>query len=220
MSRCVRPRGVRSRGARAFTMLEATIALALLIIGLMGMGALSVATVRSNMDAHDRTEATNLAERVLEMIRTESLGWNNSPWSPDHETSPPQATFFPLMSVLPPGTTGGSGFGEFTRRLTGGILIFDANQQPVALGSPAAKFCAHYNLTWLQPNESARADVRVYWMRRGANPVPYGFYATCGNGAIVPLGKNTTDIRCVTSTTELMRSSLASSGTSATGDGG
>jgi hypothetical protein len=189
-------------------MLEATIALSLLLMGLLGMGALAMATIRSNIEAQDHTRATNLADRIIEMIRTESLGWNNGAWTPGAET-PAQATFFPLMSVLPAGVVGPAGFREFSHVLAGGgaYSAFDIELDPVDLAVAAnaarAKYCVHYDMTWLQPNETVRADVRVYWMRRGSPPDLFG--ARCGDGNIDALAINTTNVRCVGRTALIMR---------------
>jgi type II secretory pathway pseudopilin PulG len=194
------------RGGAGFTMMEAMIALVLLMIGILGMGALAGASVRSNIEASDRTTATYLAERLLSQMRTEAMGWNRPQWSPALDVETPTEQM-PLLSKLPAGvSTGTTGFIELTRGLTGGpIKSFDQQLRMVNPGAPGAKYCVHYRLTWLQPDESIRADVRVYWMRRGADPGPYDFYGDCGAGNVDAMATDVTKVRCVARASLLQR---------------
>ncbi len=190
-------------------MMEATIALALLFLGLMGMGAMAMATLRANVDAQDRTQANNLADRVLEMIRTEAYGWNRGEWSPAAET-PNQTRFFPLLSKLPGEVRGSSQFAEFSRELDpggAGVRAFNSSLDPVAPGAIDAKYCVHYNMTWLNPNESARADVRVYWLLRDTPGGMYDFNANCGQNNITKMAADIENVRCVARTGYIMRNS-------------
>ena len=75
-------------------------------------------------------------------------------------------------------------------------ICFDNEGMMVTPSASRAKFCVHYNLAWIQPNESIRADVRVYWMRRGANPALYAFYTNCGQAAVNAMGTDNTNVRC------------------------
>ena len=147
-------------------MMEALIALVLMFIAVIGMGALAGATVRSNIDANDRTTALSLAEKLLARMRTEAMGWNRPQWAPRLDVEDVRRDM-PLLSRLPPGDASGTtGFVELTQRF-GPVRAFTRDLEMVAPSAPGAKYCVHYRLTWLQPNESIRADVRVYWMRRG-----------------------------------------------------
>ena len=188
-----------------FTMLEATVALGLLLLGLLGMGALAAAAIRTNMEAQDRTQAVNLLNRVLEEIQVEALGWNDASWRPETE-SDNAARYLPAMRVLPLEATGDAGYREYSRQLTGGgVRAFAYDLRMVPTNDVAAKYCVHYNMTWLNPNESVRADVRVYWMRRGADPAVYGFRNNCGQGNVRTLATNVEDIRCAAGAIHLMR---------------
>ena len=199
---------IAGRAKRGFTMMEAMIALVLMMIGMLGMGALAGAAVKSNMEAQDRTVATNLAEKMLGMMRTESMGWNSGTWNPSRDSSNP-GLFMPFLSLLPPGVANGStGFTEATQRL-GPVSAFSRDLDLVAPTNGLAKYCVHYNLTWLQPNETIRADIRVYWMRRGADPTAFGFYNNCGRGNVLDMAKNTAHVRCVARSVLLSRNSSA-----------
>jgi len=57
------------RLARGFTLLEVLIALLIFSLGLMGMAALMVLSVRTNQSAFLRTQATFLAQSMLDRMR-------------------------------------------------------------------------------------------------------------------------------------------------------
>lgn len=196
----------RKSAAAGFTMMEALIALVLLMLGILGMGALAGATVRTNMDSQDRTIATNLAEQLLGRLRTEAMSWNETSWMPSQDVPTP-ATDMPLLSALPTGVaTGTTGFQELTQNYDfDGERAFTRELDMVVPSAAGAKYCAHYRLTWLQPNETIRAEVRVYWMRRGADPDAYDFYVNCGRTNVDDLATNVTDVRCVARTAILQR---------------
>lgn len=194
----------RKSFASGYTMLEATIALMMLLLGILGMGALAGASVRSNMEAHERTQATHLAEKLLGMMRTEAMSWNENPWNPTADVSDPDV-FMPLLSALPTGLgTGNTGFIELTQRM-GSVQAFTRDLRMVDPDNELATFCTHYRLTWLQPHETIRAEVRVYWMRRGANPTLYSFYDNCGSGNVQAMANDAFEIRSVSRTGLLSR---------------
>lgn len=193
MRPCTNP--ASKRRGRGYTMMEALISLLLLFIAVVGMGALAGTAVRTNLNAQQETEASFLAERLLGMMRTEALGWNNPTWNPASE-SPAANVSMPLLSKLT-GTTGSTAFMELTKQLGVGSKAFNPQLKMVNPADPDALYCAHYKLTWLQPNESIRADVRVYWMRRGANPTPFGLRTDCGANKVVEMAGDITNLRCV-----------------------
>jgi type IV pilus assembly protein PilV len=57
---------------RGFTLLEVLVAVFVLSIGLLGIGGLQLTTKRTNYEAVQRTNATLLAQELLERIRTNS----------------------------------------------------------------------------------------------------------------------------------------------------
>jgi type II secretory pathway pseudopilin PulG len=190
----------RGSRAAAFTLMEALIALLLLFISVLGMGALAGSAVRSNLDAQQRTEATNLAEKMLSLVRIEALGWNETTWTPANDT------YMPLLNQLDTSTETHDlgGFREMTQDIPpDGTQGFDRNLAMVDLdaadASTRVQYCVHYNLTWLQPNETIRAEVRVYWLRRRANPDVIGeFIGDCGTEEEAEWAANIVDLRSVT----------------------
>lgn len=163
-----------------FTMIEAMMTVLIMVIAILGMGALAAASVRSTRDAQDATRAFLLADRFVNMARTEAGGWNEVQWNPAMDVPDP-AVHMPLLRRMTKAAgANGIGWAEATKQLpSGGPMAFDYNLRPVAPASAAAHFCVHYNLTWLQLEETMRADVRVYWIRRrGDNP--HGIRNDCG----------------------------------------
>src|SRR5262249_56408603 len=59
----------RSRRARGFTLIEALVALLVLSIGLLGVAALQLTSLRSNPSSSFRSQATLLAYDVVDRMR-------------------------------------------------------------------------------------------------------------------------------------------------------
>lgn len=192
----------RRHRAPGFTMMEALIALVLLFITILGMGALAGSAVSTNMSAQDRTQANFLAERLLNSIRIEGMAWNNVTWGPSADTNAADSIYMKLLRPLP--ATGSTGFMEITEKMVGETKAFTPDLKMVAPTANNALYCAHYNLTWKQPGETIEANVRVFWMRRGADPTTSGFYVDCGKaklpalGGYDPIGNSIADLKCAT----------------------
>lgn len=62
--------GPRSRCA-GFTLLEALIALIVLSIGLLGLAGLQASSLRNNQDAYFRSQATILAQSMMDELRSD-----------------------------------------------------------------------------------------------------------------------------------------------------
>jgi type II secretory pathway pseudopilin PulG len=188
--------GRRGSIATGFTLMEALIALLLLFIAILGMGALAGTAVRSNRDAQQRTEATALAETMLSLIRIEGLGWNETTWAPASDT------YMPLLNQLDVSTETHDlgGYRELTQDIPpDGTQAFDKGLAMVDPDAPQAQYCVHYNLTWLQPNETLRAEVRVYWLRRYADPdVIEQFTDDCGTEEEADWAENIVDLHSIT----------------------
>lgn len=58
------------RRARGFTLLEVLIALLVLSIGLLGLAGLQAFSMRNNQSANYRTQATNLAYQMADLVRS------------------------------------------------------------------------------------------------------------------------------------------------------
>lgn len=55
--------------ARGFTLIEALVALAVLSIGLLGVAGMQIAGLRANMSAGSRTQASYLADDIVDRMR-------------------------------------------------------------------------------------------------------------------------------------------------------
>lgn len=58
------------RGAQGFSLLEVLIALVVLSVGLLGLAGLQVSSMRYNLSANHRTQATNLAQQFIDMAKS------------------------------------------------------------------------------------------------------------------------------------------------------
>lgn len=60
---------IRRRAARGFTLIEALVALIVLSIGLLGVAGMQIAGLRNNMSAASRTQASYLADDIIDRMR-------------------------------------------------------------------------------------------------------------------------------------------------------
>jgi len=71
--------GSVGKSQRGFTLIELMVALVIMSIGLFAISHLQVVAVRGNEYAHERFEATQLAQEVAEELRTCALNWLDTP---------------------------------------------------------------------------------------------------------------------------------------------
>jgi type IV pilus modification protein PilV len=74
-----RKRNIKNDRDKGFTLIEVLIAIIILSIGLLGMAALAVGIIKGNTFSNDLTEATTLAQDMMEDIQ--ELGYNGTPSS-------------------------------------------------------------------------------------------------------------------------------------------
>lgn len=160
----------RRRAASGFSLSEILVVLALTTIGFIAIINLQIGTLEAVTTARNMTEATNLAEHVIELIRSDAIEW-----TADGDTV--DATRFPYLNVA--GTAaagGGSGWvlatlSPDTDRRVGslGDAFRDEERNTGILNEFPAdrnkRFCVFYRLQWIVPDYLLRADVRVLWMR-------------------------------------------------------
>lgn len=58
------------KNVRGFSLLEVLIALIVLSVGLLGLAGLQVSSMRYNLSANHRTQATNLAQQFIDMAKS------------------------------------------------------------------------------------------------------------------------------------------------------
>ncbi len=161
-----------SRRQRGYTVVELMMALAVFATGVTGIVSMQRATVSSNQFAKNMTLADGVAQAWLSQLDADGTLWvqnvNGTTWL---TTSTTQNGVWQLPAYDPTLKFGPQfdGFGAPT----------DAN----------GAFCAHIRLTWLfgdgvtqggsPGNGLLRTEVRVFWLRNGADPVP----GACDNAA-------------------------------------
>lgn len=151
----------RRAGSRAYTMVEAMTALAVLSLGATGIVGIQRATLAGNTNARNLATANAVAMTWAERLRADALQWNAKDGLDDlttdtrwlkNSTANPGAWLVPLavpaMGVSPAADMTGSD-----------ITVGDAPQG----------FCTHLRLTTVYPT-LIRAEIRVFWSRHG-NPV-------------------------------------------------
>ena len=117
-------------GERGFSIVEATIAVSLLAIGVVGLAQLTIATGRANTAARRATIAQQAASERMEQLR--ALAWTSdggvvpvSDWSSDLTTTPASKGGVGLASAPATLTTNTPGFCDF----------LDANGRWLAAGT-------------------------------------------------------------------------------------
>ncbi|MBM4371618.1 MAG: hypothetical protein FJ098_08185 [Deltaproteobacteria bacterium] len=177
-------RRLPASAARGFTLAEILLVLTLTSVGFIAVINLQIGTVQAVAAGRNLTEATNLAEHVIELIRSEAVEW-----TADGETVEP--TRFPYLSVA--GAPAASGGSDWTPAMLSpiqgvderlGSLGSDVNPRGEAMGQNLGilnefpldrnrRFCVYYRLTWIIPDYLLRADVRVSWMRQRTDQTVY-----------------------------------------------
>jgi type IV pilus assembly protein PilV len=76
-----------SRRRRGFSLIEVLVALLVFSLGLLGVAALLMVSVRTNHSAYQRTQATHLAESIANRMRANS----RAVWNGDYAGSYPRA---------------------------------------------------------------------------------------------------------------------------------
>jgi prepilin-type N-terminal cleavage/methylation domain-containing protein len=176
------------RGRAGYTLVEVMVAIAVMSIGVTGILSMQQAAVLANRRAQDLTQATNIARRWQEILRTDAITWNRpSPRSltPDLATDTRH-----LCRLVGCGAGGAAAVDQWfvpAAALPNESPAYDHWGREVAVGAADAKFCVNVRLNWLRvPSTNPvdqgviRAEVRVWWYTDGA--APQATYANCGNG--------------------------------------
>jgi hypothetical protein len=175
--------------ASGFSLVELMMVVVFTTVGFIGLLHLQINTVTAVSTARNLSEATNLAEHVIETIRVEALEWN-VPGS----MMVSQPIRYPYLSVAGnPTHGGGSGWiramlSDSSDKKVGTIGADDVLDAGVLLEfNPEVnkRFCVHYRLVWLIPDFLVRADVRVLWLQPKAR---YTLHQTCEVGMETDFG--------------------------------
>ena len=196
-----------------FSLSEILVVLTLTTIGFIAIINLQIGTLEAVTTARNTTEATNLAEHVIELIRSDAIEW-----TADGDTV--DALRFPYLNVAGTATAGGgSGWVLATlspdndRRVGSlGDAFQDQERNTGILNEFPAdrnkRFCVLYRLTWIVPDYLLRADVRVLWMRGQLTQTAYTDCSPLDPGAMFD---DTSRVSSVTIPATVMRNVFAAS---------
>ena len=172
---------LRSRGT---TVIEVMMALAMMAIGTSGIIAMQKLTIVANRDAKNLEVANEIARTWVERLRGDAMLWNHP--SPINATADIADTVWLNGNIQDPGTADWFRPENVSASIYG---VHDSLGRDDPTGGKNGPFCVNVRLTWIRPNVSVRAEVRVYWLRQGignwstpavpANPL-------CGDVAAAP----------------------------------
>lgn len=172
----------RSRSQSGYTMVEVMMAMALLTAGAAGIFALQQAATTGNAEARQMTIATSVARTWLERMKRDALNWNTGG---SVAASGPLAGTRYLLNVPAVGT---APTWNTPTDLADSRASFDHYGREVALGGDV-RYCAQYRLEWVNAGQAIRADVRVWWHRRGREDAAAAdLYPNCGVGQEAVIG--------------------------------
>jgi type IV pilus assembly protein PilV len=155
---------VKRATRQGYSLVEVMMAVAVMTIGATGILAMQQAATRGNLEARQLTTATIVVETWLERLKREaSLYWTTQ--VPAVASLPSRALNLrqavvgvaPWFSPSPAvGSTESYAFDFWGRDTT-----INANQT----------YCAQARMQWVYVGSTMRADVRVWWHRRGSGDV-------------------------------------------------
>ncbi len=157
-------------------------AMALLTAGAAGIFALQQASILGNVEARQMTIATTVARTWIERLKRDALGWNRGA---DAATAGLLNATRYLQAVPAVGT---DPVWMTPTAFDDSRASFDHLGREVPLGADV-RFCAQYRLEWVNPGQAMRADVRVWWHRRGRVGIASAnLYPNCGVGSEAVIG--------------------------------
>ncbi len=157
----------RSRRSRreGFTLLEVMLAVAVMLVGVMGIISLQRATIHANYDARSTSTGTVNTARWVDILRRSALIWTDATGD---------VTAVPYLSQV--------GSGWFIPQPDNGATDehgMDWYGRPTAVEAEV-RFCTLVRLDWLTTNQSMRAQVITFWARQGQTTATAGAEAFAG----------------------------------------
>ena len=152
----------RRRTQGGYTLIEVMTAIGILMVGGVGIFAIEEGAIIANAEARRMATAQHVAATVIERIRRDALNWTlGGPSMPS--TALDRTTYLVNAGGVP-----GVGATAWMRTPMAGTESFGfdywGNDTTVAA---SMAFCAQMRFEWVYPNQAIRADVRVYYPRRG-----------------------------------------------------
>ncbi len=195
----------RPEAAAGYTLVEVLASMAVLATGLLGIAALQGSAATANQRAQELTTATNLARRWQERLRRDAMHWSAP--SQTNSVSNIQLTWYFRDLLSQPTTNWMIPVQPSGLTATPELAAADYFGNDVLVTSPQTYYCTHIRLTRLVANELVRAEVRVWWYRRGAERL--ADYANCGATSVLQaMGRDTSNLRWVYLTQTIARHEL------------
>lgn len=168
---------MKRRSSEGFTLIEVMMAMAVMVIGALGILSMQQAATRGNMTARQLSTASYANQVWLERVRRDALMWNGrnradtgtTTWLAGLAAGGDVDWFTPAVGPLGNESAGFDYFG---------------NEVPVA----NATYCTHLALNWISVDGTlARVTARTWWHRRGDGTDPAfadrRLFPNCGQGA-------------------------------------
>lgn len=153
----------RRRRTSGYTLIEVMTAIGILMVGGVGIFAIEEGAIIANAEARRMAMAQHVAATVVERIRRDALAWTVG------GASMPSTALDRTTYLVNAGTTPGAGATPWIN-LTPATATeswgFDYWGNDTRVASEMA-FCAQMRFEWVYTNQALRADVRVYYPRRG-----------------------------------------------------
>ena len=160
-------------GRRGVTMIEMIFALAISMVGFMGVLDLQTASIRGATESRALYHAIQLSEHFIETMRTEAIEWTATKSLDSDPNS------FYLLKDAPPKTAAVGATSDWViwreafASTLGNMDHYDSGvlqEFPITQNSD---YCVHYRFTTLMQDMLIRADVRVLWPKTGAQRTIY-----------------------------------------------
>jgi hypothetical protein len=161
---------------RGASLIELMAAIAISIIGFVGLLDLQSASLQGLSDGRAMFHAMELTEHFSETLRTEAIEWTNQ------STQSYDQTKFVFIKNAPTPPVDGA-VGNWLVATPNGYVGTMGELSPYDKGvleefppTLDRRFCIHYRVSWLIANRLMRVDARVLWIRPGGER---GLYKAC-----------------------------------------
>lgn len=163
----------RRRRRAGYTLIEIMTALAVLMVGATGIFAIQTGSTVANMEARRMGTAGQVGQLVVERIRRDALLWRSG-------GSLMNLTELAATTYLADAPAAGSPVTAWMN-VPAGLNGFDYYGNGTTVAGDMV-YCAQYRLAWVYFGQALRADVRVYYPRRGDGTAGDTSDATVGAG--------------------------------------
>ncbi len=186
--------GARRHRRRGFTMIELMMSLAVMTVGAAALFSLQGFIARANLYSRRVAQATEIADRWIERLRTDALIWNQP--GPTGVAT----TAYLTQAIIEVDATdawlqaAGNQINQVNATLghSAGADLYGNDVAPLISGNQQRiAFCTHYRLRWMADDPAAetslRAEVRVFWPKAGSGAtlaVASPLCAMTGNGTL------------------------------------